>query len=333
MKQNTVLFLSLLLSLISVAQYRKFSFRQPKMGSVFNLVIYSKDSVGAAKAADHAYRLIDTLNEIYSDYLPESELNKLCAEAGNGKWINVSEPLFYILKVARHASELSNGSFDVTAGPLIRLWRKARIEKVLPDKDSLMAAKKITGYRFMQLDTIKKTIRLTKTGMRLDLGGIAQGETAQLVCDRLRDVGLPFSLLDASGDIVTGSVPPGINGWHVAVNLPESEETMATHLLLKNQAVTTSGDLYQFIELNGKKYSHIIDPLSGYAITNKRNVTVISKEGINADWLTKACSILPVSRALQLIKKFPETAVQIAVLKHGKPVYYRSPEFTSYLKK
>ncbi len=109
------------------AQYRKLSFQQPEMGSLFNLVIFSQDSAEAAKAAAQAYRLIDTLNGIYSDYLPASELNRLCAEAGNGKWIKVSEPLFQILSAARRASEISNGSFDVTAGPLIRLWRKARL--------------------------------------------------------------------------------------------------------------------------------------------------------------------------------------------------------------
>lgn len=325
--------LCLLTFLTGNAQYKKFSFQQPKMGSLFNLVIYSADSVGAAKAADNAFRLIDTLNEIYSDYLPASELNRLCAESGNGKWIKVSNQLFRILQVARHASELSNGSFDITAGPLIRLWRQARREKIFPAKDKLRTAKKKTGYRFMELDSVQKTARLRLKGMQLDLGGIAKGETAQLVCDRLRESGFPYSLLDAGGDVVTGEVPPGIDGWHIAVNLPESEETMEYYLLMKDQAVTTSGDLYQYVELNGRKYSHIVDPVSGYAITNSRNVTVISTEGINADWLTKACSILPVSKALQLVKKFPATEVQIAILKDGKPFYYRSKGFSAFLKK
>ncbi|MEO5999473.1 MAG: FAD:protein FMN transferase [Chitinophagaceae bacterium] len=301
------------------------------MGSLFNLVIYNQDSIGAARAAAHVYRLIDTLNEIYSDYLPQSELNRLCSESGNGEWIKVSEPLFHILKTAYYASKWSKGSFDVTSGPLVRLWRRARMEKTMPDKDSLSAARKRVGFRLMELDTTNRTIRLKKPGMQLDLGGIAKGETAQKVYNRLRELGFPHSLLDAGGDIVTGSVPPGIAGWHVAINLPESEELMKYQLLLTNKAVTTSGDLYQYMEFKGKRYSHIINPLSGYAITNSRNVTVISGHGIEADWLTKACSILPVREALLLIKKFPGTEVQIAVLKSGKPIYYRSAGFRSYL--
>jgi thiamine biosynthesis lipoprotein len=333
MKKIILLFIYLLIFFSVEAQYRKFSFQQPEMGSLFNLVIYGTDSSEAAKAAAKAYLLIDTLNGIYSDYLPGSELNRLCALSGNGEWVKVSEPLFQILQVAWHAGKLSQGSFDVTAGPLVRLWRKARRDKLLPPTDSITNAKKKVGYRLMEFDTVQKAVRLKKQGMQLDLGGIAKGETAQRVCNRLRELGFPNTLLDAGGDIVTGSVPDGVRGWHVAINLPESEETMRYQLLLHNEAVTTSGDLYQYVELNGKRYSHIVDPRSGYAITNSRNVTIISKMGINADWLTKACSILPVSKALQLVKKFPATEVQIAILKEGKPVYFRSGGFTSYQEK
>jgi thiamine biosynthesis lipoprotein len=333
MKKKLAFSLIIVVYIPALSQFNKYNFQQPKMGSLFNLVIYSADSSAAARAASHAYRLIDTLNEIYSDYLPQSELNRLCAEAGSGKWIHLSEPLFHILEVARHAGTLSNGTFDVTAGPLVRLWRKARLDNRLPHKDSLSAARRKVGFRFMELDTARRAALLKKAGMQLDLGGIAKGETAQRVCDRLRVLGFPYTLLDAGGDVVAGSVPPGITGWKVAINLPESEDLMASRLVLTNKAVTTSGDLYQYLEIDGKKYSHLINPVSGYAITNSRNVTVISGKGIDADWLTKACSILPVRKALLLIKRIPTAEVQIAVLKAGKPVYYRSPGFTSFLAK
>lgn len=169
--------------------------------------------------------------------------------------------------------------------------------------------------------------------MQLDLGGIAKGETAQRAYDCLFSLGFPYSLLDAGGDIVAGSVPPGVEGWRVAINLPGSEELMKQQLLLQNNAVTTSGDLYQYVEFNGKRYSHIIDPFTGYALTNSRNVTVISDKGINADWLTKACSILPIKKAMKLISQYPSTEVQIAILENGKPAFYRSPGFEKYFNK
>ena len=302
------------------------------MGSPFSIVVYSVDSARAAVAAEQAFKLVDTLNQIYSDYLPESELNKLCAQAGTGRWLQVSNPLFNILQKACRASKRSAGSFDITMSPVIRLWRTARREKRLPDKDSIAAAKQRTGYHWIQFNAQKKKIRLLKPGMQLDLGGIAKGETVQRVCNALREKGLPFCLADAGGDIMAGEVPPGVAGWRVAINVPESEDLMNAQLLLHNKAVTTSGDLYQYVEVNGVRYSHIIDPATGWALTNARNVTVIADRGADADWLTKACSILPIHRALQLIKKFPHAEVQIGVVEHGRLRFYRSAGFASYLK-
>lgn len=332
MKRISTTFLFIVICLEASAQYKKYSFQQPKMGSPFNIIIYSLDSVKAENAALATFSMIDTLNEIYSDYLPNSELNRLCATSGTGEWVKVSEPLFTILQTAYRSGDISFGSFDVTVGPVIRLWRTARREKRLPDKDSLMAAKQRVSYKYIDLDTAHKSIRLQKAGMQLDLGGIAKGETAQRAYTRLCTLGFPYSLLDAGGDIVAGNVPPQVEGWKIAINLPETEELMNQQLLLRNKAVTTSGDLYQYLELNDVRYSHIIDPATGWALTNSRNVTVIANNGTDADWLTKACSILPINKAFKLIKKFPSTEVQIAILENDKPRFYRSPGFMSYFK-
>lgn len=332
LNKKAITFLFITICFAASAQYKKYNFLQPKMGSPFNIVIYSRDSVAAENAAAKTFIMIDTLNEIYSDYLPDSELNRLCDASGTGEWVKVSETLFTILQNACRASEKSFGSFDVTMSPVIRLWRAARREKRLPDTDSLAAAKQRTGYKFIQFNTEQKSIRLQKPGMQLDLGGIAKGETAQRAYERLCQLGFPFTLIDAGGDIVAGDVPLNVAGWSVSINLPESEDLMNQQLLLRNKAVTTSGDLYQHLELNGVRYSHIIDPATGWALTNSRNVTVIAANGADADWLTKACSILPIKKALKMIKQFSPAEVQIGILENGKPRFYRSPGFTLYLK-
>ena len=330
-KAITVLFI--VIGFAATAQYKKYSFQQPKMGSPFNIVIYSLDSAKAADAATATFKMIDTLNEIYSDYLPHSELNRLCATSGTGKWVAVSKPLFNIIHRAYQAGQMSYGSFDITMSPIVRLWRTARREKRLPDKDSLKMAKQRVSYTYIELDTINKKVRLQKAGMQLDLGGIAKGETAQRAYERLCELGYAYSLIDAGGDIVAGNVPPNVEGWRVAINLPETEELMNQQLLLRNKAVTTSGDLYQYLELNGVRYSHIINPATGWALTNLRNVTVIADNGTDADWLTKACSILPITKAMKLMEKFPNAEVQIAVLENDKPQFYRSAGFMKYFKK
>ncbi len=317
---------------VATAQYKKYSFQEPKMGSPFNIVIYSIDSLAANDAALATFNLVDTLNGIYSDYVETSELNRLCKTAGKNEWIDVPEPLFTILQNSEHASEISSGSFDITMGPVVRIWRKARREKKLPDPDSLKFARRLVSYKYIELDTLTHKVRLNKAGMQLDLGGIAKGDAAQRACTRLRELGFPYSLIDAGGDIVAGSTPPQIDGWKIAINLPETEELMSRQLNLQNKAVATSGDLYQYVELNGKNYSHIINPANGYALTNSRNVTVIADAGDDADWLATACSILPIKKALRLIKNNASAEVQITVLKNNKPYFYRSSGFTSYFK-
>lgn len=312
------------------AQYKKYSFWQPKMGMPFGLIIYASDSAKAAVAAEKAYALVDTLNQLYSDYLPSSELNRLCASAGSGEWVKVSAPLFNIIRTAITASSRCEGSFDITVGPLARLWRKARKEKKFPSPDSLALARQRVGYRFVLIDTLQQRICLMKKGMQLDLGGIAQGDVAQRVYELLRKAGLPHALVDASGDIVAGTTPSGVPGWKVGINLPESEALMNRSLLLQQKSVSTSGDLYQYVELNGKRYSHIIDPKTGLGVTRARNVTVIANDGITADWLTKACTLLPIPRALILAGQFPGVEVQIAILKKGKVHYYRTAGFCRY---
>lgn len=302
------------------------------MGSPFNIVIYSTDSLKAAEAASEAFKLIDTLNRAYSDYLPESELNALCEKSNVGKWVPVSEPLFSVLEKAWTAGKRSGGAFDITAGPLIKLWRRARLEKRLPDQDSINAAKKLVSYKSIELDHACRCVRLIKPGIRLDLGGIAKGETAQRSYERLRNLGCAYALVDAGGDIVAGELPIGIDNWKIAINLPETGELMSDRLSLHNKAVATSGDLYQYLEINGERYSHIIDPVSGYAVKGSRNVTVIAADGADADWLATACSILPVRKALKLVEKKPSAEVLIAVLKGNKTYFYHSTGFATYFK-
>ncbi|MEP7251703.1 MAG: FAD:protein FMN transferase [Ginsengibacter sp.] len=324
-----ITFVSTFFFLPAFAQYKKFVFQQPKMGSPFNIVIYGIDSGKAAEAAAATFRLIDTLNTIYSDYLPQSELNNLSATFGN--WVSVSERLFSILHKSAIASRKSKGSFDITIGPLTKLWRRSRHEKQLPETDSLAAARALVNYHYIELDTVHKRVLLKKVNMQLDLGGIAKGETAQHSYDRLKAFGFPYSLVDAGGDIVAGAVPDSVKSWKIAINMPESEKLMKKVVNVNNKAVATSGDLYQYVELNGKRYSHIIDPVSGYATITSRNVTVIADSGADADWLATACSILPIRKALKLVKR-NAAEVQITILKNNKPYFYRSRGFISYFK-
>ena len=303
----------------AASQMTRFSFTESKMGAPFTIVFYSKDSVQAVSIAKRCFVLVDSFNFIFSDYIDTSELSNLSKTAGvNSMPVKLSPALYDILIQSKKAYELSEGAFDITMGPLSKLWRKARKQQLFPTDSTVRSIRNLIGFNKLIFDTLNYTVRLTQPGMQLDLGGIAQGYVAQKVIDFLLTQGISNALVNVSGDIVMSGAPVNKEGWVVGVNLPEkTDELLNQKLILKNQAVTTSGDAYQFIEKDGIRYSHIINPITGYGVTFHRNVTVIAADGTIADWLATACSILSLKKAKKLAS-IMGAEVLITELKRGR---------------
>lgn len=310
---------------------RKFVFEEPKMGSPFTITIFTADSARAATTAASAFRLADSLNAILSDYIDSSEINRLSATAGSGRYVQVSQPLFNILTAAQAAAVLSGGAYDITVGPVVQLWRTAREAKAFPDKDSLEAALQKTGYRSIRLDSAHRSVLLEKKGMRLDVGGLGKGFVAAAALQHIQQQGFGQAMVNAGGKIVTGDAPAGQSGWLIGITPAGVEETLLPQLLsLQNQAVSTSGDMYQYVELAGKKYSHIVDPATGLGLSHRRHVTVIAKDGTTADWLSTACSILSIRESMQLLKKVEGAALLVTEMKGGKIKRKASANFKTH---
>jgi len=314
------------------AQEKRFHFTENKMGSPFNIIFYHTDSSEADVISKMCFAIVDSLNKIFSDYSPGSEIS-LLAENAYLEPQPVSDNLLFILKESKNAWNKSGKVFDISIGPLTSLWRKARKEKRFPSKLEIRKAKRLIGFNKLQVDTLNKTVFFTQKGLRLDFGGIVKGYAAQKVIDYLISKKILHALADAGGDIVMSQPPPGKNGWTVGINMPQHENQIwHQDLSLVNCSVATSGDVYQFISHNGKKYSHIIDPRTGYGVTSQRNVTVIAKDGITADWLATACSILPINKALHLANK-ENSALLIAIVRNEKIVIYKTDNIDSFLQK
>jgi thiamine biosynthesis lipoprotein len=340
LQKNQILFSKLFLPVFYIcivisgtAQQKRFSFSEPKMGSPFSIIFYSNDSVQASLLAKQCFHLVDSFVFIFSDYIDSSELSKLSASAGiDGKPVNVSPALLDILLLSKNAFDKSEGAFDITIGPLSKFWRKYRKAKQFPTNEAVQASLKLIGFNKLLIDTVNKKVSLTQSGMQLDLGGIAQGYIAQKIINFLHTQHINHALVNASGDIVTSGAPPGAVGWAVGVNVPETmEELLPRPLMVHNKAVITSGDVYQFMEHDGKRYSHIIDPRTGYGVTFQRNVTVIADDGATADWLATACSILPIRKAKKLATQM-RAEVLIGEIKKGKPAFYSTKGFATYWK-
>ncbi len=314
----------------------RFEFESKHMGTTFRIVLYAADKEAAKKAADAAFARVAELDQSMSDYKQTSELMQLCkrfATADRKEPVKVSDDLFFVLSKAEELSKKSHGAFDVTVGSVVQLWRHARRTQELPDPKEFAAAREKVGYRKVKLDPSKKTVLLTTPGMQLDLGGIAKGYAADEALKLLREKhGIKSALVAAFGDIACGDPPPSSDGWTVDI-APIAKSQKPRTLKLANAAVSTSGDLEQFVVINGVRYSHVLDPKTGLGLTGGRSVTVIAPDGTTADSMTKAVSVLPPEQGMKLVEDTTGVAAYIVVRdKDEKPVATASKRFPKFEK-
>jgi thiamine biosynthesis lipoprotein len=282
----------------------RFTFKEPHMGTEFKVILYAPDEETARKASDAAFARIASLDATMTDYNPTSELMRLSAKSG-GDSVHVSDELFFVLSKAEETSRISDGAFDVTVGPVVRLWRQARRTGRMPDPDKLAAARALVGWKNVVLDEKAHTVQLLKPGMQLDLGGIAKGYAADEGIAVLKTFGVTRALVAAGGDIAVSGPPPGADGWKIAITpLQETDaDKEGPIMLLHDAAVSTSGDAEQYVEIDGKRYSHIVDPKTGIGLVGRMSGTVVAPHGVIADSHTKIVCVLGPEKAFPILEK------------------------------
>ncbi len=319
---------------------RRFEYSQVHMGTQFRIVLYASDLPTADQASSVAFDRIAELDDIMSDYRPSSELMLLCQRAG-GAPVKVSEDLFYVLSKSQELAERSDGAFDITVGPIVRLWRRARRKHELPDPERLRQALELVGYEKLRLDPRVRTAQLVRPSMLLDLGGIGKGYAADEALRVLNRYGIGSALVAGGGDIAVSNPPPGKEGWIVGIAPLESlasaqdktetqnlkseiqdEKPPTRYISLHDGGVSTSGDAEQHVEIGGIRYSHIVNPKTGLALTGRSSVTVLAPDGITADSLATGVSVLGPERGLELIGSTPGTAALIVqATEHGTRLF------------
>lgn len=302
------------------------------MGTIVDVTLYAPDKAVANDSAKAAYARIEELNRILSDYNPDSEVMRLCRKAGTGEVIAVSPELFEVLAKSVEFAKESDGAFDVTIGPVVKLWRTARRQKKLPSEQELTAARSLVGWRHIRLDPATRSVELTKPGMLLDFGGIAKGYIADQARAVLAKQGVTRCLVSVAGDIAAGDAPPGRDSWRIGIAPLESADgEPSRYLRLVDCSVSTAGDAFQFVEIDGVRYSHIVDPATGLGLTRRISVTVVSTQGVMADGLDTAASILGPERGLKLIQQ-TKGAVGLITIATDKGVTVTETEgFEKYL--
>jgi len=300
--KNDWLFILPFLILFSAALFadERFEFEETHMGIPVRIILYAPTSDAADEAAKEAFAAFHALNAIMSDYDSESELMVLCEKKGSDK---VSDDLFAVLKAAKHFCTISDGAFDITAGPMVRLWRRSRRMHELPKQQFVDQAKELVGNHLWELDEKTRSVRLLKSGMKLDLGAIAKGYAIDKAFEIIKNRGITSLLVDAGGDFRLGASPPGTEGWKIA----KDNEIV----LLNNTAMATSGGRYQFVEIDGIRYAHIVDPKTGFGMTGLQTVHVTAPTAMEADALATAVFVLGREKGKAMIDKLPNVSVEI----------------------
>lgn len=287
----------------------RFEFAQPHMGTIFRIVLYAPDQTTATRASNAAFDRIAALDHIMSDYHPSSELMQLCQHAG-GSPVKVSEDLFRVLEKSQAVAKKSSGAFDITVGPVVRLWRRARRQHETPDPEDLAQAMRLVGFENLRLNAEARTAQLLKQGMLLDLGGIAKGDAADQALLVLKRYGISSALVAAGGDIAVSGPPPGHSGWRIGIAPLDSPDRRPTrYITLHDAGVSTSGEAEQHVVIGGVRYSHVVNPKTGRALTGYSSVTIIAPDGITADSLATAVNVLGPERGIEVIRSTPGTSV------------------------
>ncbi|WP_128548559.1 FAD:protein FMN transferase [Larkinella soli] len=304
---------------------QRFSFSRGLFGTEFRLILYAPDDSLAQRVRRAVDARMDSLNVVMSDYLDGSEINRLSASAGSGEWMRVSPDLFDVLKRSVAIARASGGLFDPTVGPLSQLWRRAVRRKVFPSRSELRKAHRLVDYRLIEFRKTGEAdtglyIRLKKPGMRLDVGGIGQGYAVDEGMKVVQKMGIRASLLDIGGDILVSGPPPGEPGWRILAGAGSDTLTLSLH----HAGITTSGATHRFLEHDGRRYSHLLDPRTGLGLLHHARTTVLAPDGTQADALTKVFSVAGIRRSRRFLKRFPGVKIWMVEERKGRQESWRN---------
>ena len=276
------------------------------MGSVFQITLVDSDSISAHQNIHKAILEIERIENLISEWRPQTQISQVNQNAGI-KPVKVDKEVFELTKKAIWFSEISNGAFDISIVAMDKIWKFDGTMEKLPSKKAIRNSIVNVNYKNIVLDSINSTIFLSKKGMKIGFGSIGKGYAADKARKLLQESGIIAGIINAAGDIATWGTQIGGNPWRIGVNNPlETGETIEILEFSGNNAVTTSGNYEKYAEINDKRYSHIINPKTGYPSTELISVTIIGPNAEMCNGFSTSIMVLGLEKGIKLINKFPD---------------------------
>ena len=254
------------------------------MGSTYSIALYGYDRVKMEAAVDAAFDEVRRLDELLSNYQPGSQWSEVNGNAAT-KPVLVSPELFQLLSACLEYSRESEGAFDITVGPLMKVWGFYKGSGHLPHKPEIAAALAKVGYRHIRLDPAAQSVRFDRSGVEMDPGGIGKGYAVDRMVEVLRQNGVRTALVAGSGSSIygMGAPPDEPRGWPVKIKDPRDNRKTLAEVWLKDSSMSTSGSYEKFFRAEGRVYAHIMDPRTGYPAPGSISVSVIAPRTVDSE--------------------------------------------------
>ncbi|GJN56881.1 FAD:protein FMN transferase [Elizabethkingia anophelis] len=304
-KTDLFIRITLLLCTISISAQVQRSRLVTLMGSRFQITLVDKDSISAEQNIDKAVAEITRIENLISEWRPETQISQVNHNAGI-KPIKVDKEVFDLTKKGIYFSKLTDGAFDISIVAMDKIWKFDDSMDELPSEQAIKESVRNVGYRNIILDSTNSTIFLKNPGMKIGFGSIGKGYAADKTRDLMKSMGVKAGIIDASGDISTWGTQPDGKPWAIGINNPFNDHKMAAILYFKENAVTTSGSYEKYAEIHGKRYSHIMNPKTGYPSTGLTSVTITGPNATMANGFSTSIMVLGEKEGLKLLKQFPE---------------------------
>ena len=318
--KNTLVLMSLFLSIFISSAQKLYSESSILMGSSFEITVVAEDEDFAKESLAIAKKEIIRIEDLISSWDQKSETSRINRNAGIAA-VEVSKELFDLIFRAQQISKLSSGAFDLTFAAVDKLWNFDGRESEMPNPDALKASVFNIGYQLIELDEESLTVFLPKKGMKIGFGAIGKGYAADRAKQLLVERGVLGGIINASGDMNTWGTKPDGSSWTIGIVNPMNNKKVFSWFSLEHNAVVTSGDYEKFTQINGRRYSHIIDPRTGIPSQGIVSCTVFAGKAELADAIATAIFVMGVQSGLFLIDQLPNIE---AILIDDSGIIHRS---------
>ncbi|WP_413997989.1 FAD:protein FMN transferase [Flavobacterium sp. W1B] len=304
LSKNTIAIALLLFCFISNAQtLRKRT--TMLMGGRFDITIVAKDSLSAEQNIDSVISEITRIENLISDWKPTSQVSEVNKNAGI-RPVKVDPEVFQLTQRALHLSEITNGAFDISFAAMDKLWKFNGSMTEMPSAEAIQKSVEKVGYKNIILDSVQSTIFLKLKGMKIGFGALGEGYATDKCRNMMIAQGIKAGIVNATGDMSTWGMQPNGKPWNIGITNPFRPDKISKIIHLKQGAVTTSGSYEKFVVFDGKRYSHIINPSTGYPSTGLCSVTVLGPNAETANGLSTSIMVLGKKNGIELINKYPD---------------------------